>query len=279
MHVRRSDKFATACETSQFSRAECARMEAITRPAALGRALALWYPNGTRIYVSSTEPPAFFSSLRSEYALYLPEDFATELSSVTNNYALYAVETLVLFCAASVVQASPPPRSPLATRAPRLKLASSRAALPRAQTFGYASSWFADACFPAASLRQHAGSPRRQHAAAQPLGRGTALAGGSTYGPTDGGALGSSGGRAAAGLSRRGLQGTRRSRRAGHSSALDIECVGADSIRVNGVHYGAACAVNPPCGTMSFIPPEGAQPRGCGKLLRLPSREAADCGG
>ena len=124
VHVRRSDKFATACETSQFSRAECARMEAITRPAALGRALALWYPNGTRIYVSSTEPPAFFSSLRSEYALYLPEDFATELSSVTNNYALYAVETLVLFCAASVVQASPPPRSPLATRAPRLKLAS-----------------------------------------------------------------------------------------------------------------------------------------------------------
>eukprot|EP00966_Prymnesium_polylepis_P030874 718301-Prymnesium_polylepis.1 len=104
IHVRRSDKFSTSCELSQFSKADCRRMERITRPHALAAALSKWYANGSHVYVSSTEPPTFFEPLRAAYRLHLPEDFAAELAPITNNYALYAVETLVLFGASSVVQ-------------------------------------------------------------------------------------------------------------------------------------------------------------------------------
>ena len=49
--------------------ADCERL---TRPAAIGRALRLWLPNGSgarrvRVYVGSDEPPAFFEPLADRY--------------------------------------------------------------------------------------------------------------------------------------------------------------------------------------------------------------------
>ena len=52
MHVRRSDKL-TACTPE-----ECTKRDEATRPAALLRALDLWFPRGTHVYIGSTERPA-----------------------------------------------------------------------------------------------------------------------------------------------------------------------------------------------------------------------------
>lgn len=208
IHVRRSDKFATGCDR-MFATAECDRMKLITRPEALVGALEHWYPNGSTIYVSSTEPADFFAALRRQHRVYVPEDFGNELLPITNNYALYAVETLLLFGASSVVQ-----------------------------TFGYAVEWFANACFPAASLwRPH-----------------------SPGGKSDGAALTKS--------TRRGT-GTHRDGGSATSSTVAVECRGTEFVRVNGVLYGAACSHNPPCGQMSFVPGKGETPHGCGQKLRM----------
>lgn len=119
VHVRRSDRVTTECLH------ECARAEALTRPDALLRALRGWYRPGTRLYIGSTEPPAYFDSLRAHFRVTMAEDFASSaLSRIPHNYALYAVETLVFFGANSMVE-----------------------------TFGYSSSWLSHACFPAAALR------------------------------------------------------------------------------------------------------------------------------
>lgn len=96
MHVRRSDKL-TACMPE-----ECKARDEATRPAALLRALDLWFPRGTHVYIGSTERPAYFERLRERYTLHFAEDYAEELNNVTrgavsNNYALYALETLLFF--------------------------------------------------------------------------------------------------------------------------------------------------------------------------------------
>ena len=41
--------------------------------------------------------PSFFEPLRRTFRLHFAEDFGAELSRITNNYALYAVETLLFF--------------------------------------------------------------------------------------------------------------------------------------------------------------------------------------
>uniref|UniRef100_A0A7S4J7K8 Uncharacterized protein n=1 Tax=Prymnesium polylepis TaxID=72548 RepID=A0A7S4J7K8_9EUKA len=62
---------------------------------------------------------------------------------------------------------------------------------------------------------------------------------------------------------------------AASASAVEVECVDDEAIRLNRVHYGAACTRNPPCGKMSFIPNEGELPRGCGSMLALPRTPGA----
>ena len=66
VHVRRTDQFSTSCNRGSFTRAQCAQMEQMTRPAEIGRSLALWLPPRSRVYVASDEPPAFFAPLRSQ---------------------------------------------------------------------------------------------------------------------------------------------------------------------------------------------------------------------
>ena len=118
LHVRRSDKL-TACNPE-----DCKQRDELTRPAAILRDLQLWLPAQSHVYIGSTEPPAFFDPLRAQYRLHFAEDFAAELSNVTNNYALYALETLLFFGADSAVE-----------------------------TYSYQAQWFVDACFPAAAVR------------------------------------------------------------------------------------------------------------------------------
>ena len=96
LHVRRSDKL-TACTPE-----DCRTRDEATRPAALLRALDLWFPRGTHVYIGSTERPAYFELLRERYTLHFAEDYLHELNNVTrgavsNNYALYALETLLFF--------------------------------------------------------------------------------------------------------------------------------------------------------------------------------------
>ena len=45
----------------------------------------------------STDPPSFFEPLRRSYRLHFAEDFGPLLANISNNYALYAVETLIFF--------------------------------------------------------------------------------------------------------------------------------------------------------------------------------------
>ena len=99
VHVRRSDRVSTQCLS------ECKAMEALTRPRALLASLTAWYRRGTRLYIGSTEPPAFFDILREHFNLTFAEEFAgSAYAAIESNYALYAAETLVFFGAASMVE-------------------------------------------------------------------------------------------------------------------------------------------------------------------------------
>ena len=150
VHVRRSDKL-TACDVrqqqaEQRSRGqldyveppkdvkvvgECKVRDQLTRPEGLRHALSLWFPEQSRVYIGSTERPDFFAPLRSSFRLYFAEDFGRALANVSNNYELYAVETLLFFGSSGTVE-----------------------------TLGYAASWVQDACFPAARLRAESRSGR-----------------------------------------------------------------------------------------------------------------------
>ena len=68
--------------------------------------------------------PAFFEPLRRTFKLHFAEDFGPQLKDITNNYALYAVETLLFFGSQASVE-----------------------------SLSFQSGWFVDACFPGASLR------------------------------------------------------------------------------------------------------------------------------
>ena len=68
--------------------------------------------------------PAFFEPLRQTFKLHFAEDFVTPMAAITNNYALYAVETLLFFGSQASVE-----------------------------SLSFQSGWFVDACFPGSSLR------------------------------------------------------------------------------------------------------------------------------
>jgi hypothetical protein len=142
LHVRRSDKLVgRAYERvvngvrvkvpAACSEEDCRTRDRLTRPEAIGKTLSLWIPYGSRVYIGSTEPPSFFEPLRSQYRLHFAEDFGPQLANITNNYALYAVETLLFFGSQASVE-----------------------------SLGFQSAWFVDACFPATSMRTRRGSAR-----------------------------------------------------------------------------------------------------------------------
>lgn len=68
--------------------------------------------------------PRFFEPLRRTFRLHFAEDFGAQLANITNNYALYAVETLLFFGSQASVE-----------------------------SLSFQSGWFVDACVPGASLR------------------------------------------------------------------------------------------------------------------------------
>lgn len=131
LHVRRSDKLKE-CDPR-----ECRTRDTLTQPPAIERALRLWFPPNSRLYIGSTERPAFFAPLNTSYRLFFAETFPHLLANVSNNYMLYAVETLVFFGSSGSVE-----------------------------TLGYTAKWLEDACFPAARLRVRggwqAGRPRAE---------------------------------------------------------------------------------------------------------------------
>jgi hypothetical protein len=76
----------------------------LTQPPAIERALRLWFPPTSNVYIGSTERPSFFAPLNSSYILFFAESFPHLLANVTNNYMLYAVETLIFFGSAGTAE-------------------------------------------------------------------------------------------------------------------------------------------------------------------------------
>lgn len=89
VHLRRSDKLKAA-GASQASVRDVAT-QAIT----LARLMRHWVPPGGTLYIGSTEPPAFFAPMASSYTLLFASNFSEQLRGVSNNYAKYAIESLV----------------------------------------------------------------------------------------------------------------------------------------------------------------------------------------
>ncbi len=55
-----------------------------------------WVRRSSTLYIGTTEPPAFFASLVADgYTLVFSSNFSSVLEGITNNYALYAIESLV----------------------------------------------------------------------------------------------------------------------------------------------------------------------------------------
>ena len=114
LHVRRADRIAPG----HCLKEQCEMRDERTRPPAILRALRRFYAEQTTVYIASTEPPQFFASIGSHYRLRFAENFAQELHGFTNNYELYAVESLLGFGAAAYIE-----------------------------TNGYAQTWFTHGCF------------------------------------------------------------------------------------------------------------------------------------
>mmetsp|Transcript_69314 Transcript_69314/g.137442 ORF Transcript_69314/g.137442 Transcript_69314/m.137442 type:complete len:345 (-) Transcript_69314:195-1229(-) len=126
VHLRRSDKLrAPFCHP-----AECRARNHSTQPAALLRMLRHWVPPtappSSTLYIGTTEPPSFFEPLASTYHLLFASNFSEELRGVRNNYALYAVESL-LFVGADLY----------------------------VETFGYSRGNFMRGCFPFGTPHRH----------------------------------------------------------------------------------------------------------------------------
>ncbi|KAL1516055.1 hypothetical protein AB1Y20_002667 [Prymnesium parvum] len=92
LHLRRSDKIRPP-----FCRpAECRMRNASTQPLALVAVLRHWLPQGATLYIGSTERTQFFQGpLASTYRLLFASNFSQLLQPLRNNYALYAVESLI----------------------------------------------------------------------------------------------------------------------------------------------------------------------------------------
>ena len=68
------------------------------------RALRRFFAEQTTVYIASTEKPGFFSALRPPYNLKFAEDFPAEFANLTNNYELYAIESLLSFGAGAYME-------------------------------------------------------------------------------------------------------------------------------------------------------------------------------
>ena len=89
VHLRRSDKLRAAGAAQAHSR------DLATQPSTLLALMSHWAPRGSTLYIGSTEPPPFFAHMASTYPLVFASNFSALLTSLTNNYARYAVESLV----------------------------------------------------------------------------------------------------------------------------------------------------------------------------------------
>ena len=69
---------------------------ASTQPQAVMRHLRRFVPPAARLYIGTTERPDFFLGAMSQsYRLLFASNFSEQLQSIRNNYALYAVESLL----------------------------------------------------------------------------------------------------------------------------------------------------------------------------------------
>ena len=151
--------------------------------------------------------------------------------NISNNYQLYAVETLLVFGAVATVE-----------------------------TFERSHEALRQACFAATALR-HAGRGSRG-------GGGGSGGGGSGGGGSGGGSGGGGGGDGSGGG---GEPHALPSNRLGPTGmSLSVEPSDERTVVVAGVHYGHACTDNPPCGQkMALVPHGQSPPRSCGRTLRL----------
>lgn len=89
IHLRRSDKLKAAGASQAASR------DLATQPSTLLRLMRHWTAPGSTVYIGSTEPPPFFEPLAPTYRLLFSSNFTELMRPLTNNYARYAVESLV----------------------------------------------------------------------------------------------------------------------------------------------------------------------------------------
>ena len=89
VHLRRSDKLKAAGASLTSSR------DLATQPDTLRRLMRHWAVPGSTLYIGSTEPPNFFAPMASAYRLLFASNFSDFLRPITNNYAKYAVESLL----------------------------------------------------------------------------------------------------------------------------------------------------------------------------------------
>ena len=89
IHLRRSDKLRAGGASQAASR------DLATQSTTVLRLMHHWATPGSTLYIGSTEPPPFFAPLASAYDLVFASNFSRLLQDVTNNYAKYAVESLV----------------------------------------------------------------------------------------------------------------------------------------------------------------------------------------
>ena len=97
LHLRRSDKLAECHPAPRC----VAQRNASTQPPSVLQAMRRFVPRGATLYVGSTEAAPFFSPLAGVWNLLFASNFSEPLRGVSNNYALYAIESL-LFVGADV---------------------------------------------------------------------------------------------------------------------------------------------------------------------------------
>jgi len=102
VHVRRGDR----CKSVRCD----AGCDQLTRPDAMQRALALWFPHGTHLFVGSDEKPSFFGPMHLErggmFRLHFAEDYQWLLRqhNLTHGLEMYMVDTLVKYGALAHVE-------------------------------------------------------------------------------------------------------------------------------------------------------------------------------
>lgn len=117
---------------------------------------ALALPLCLRVFLPRAAPRTVLlapPSASASYRVHFAEDFSAELANITNNYALYAVETLVFFGSQMSVE-----------------------------SYSFQSGWFVDACFPASSMRRGLDQGSRLRRRDNPAA-GSLIAPPSTLGP------------------------------------------------------------------------------------------------